>query len=109
MPPADSVVPAQPLTPVTPVTPSTPGGEGVGLPVRGPDPVAPLPAADAGASSSLDAGEAPVDFQLPAGQWHLLLDTAAPGGGVSDPYPLGARALALLDKARYCAPSRRGG
>jgi glycogen operon protein len=49
----------------------------------------------------VNAGEAPVDFQLPAGQWHLLLDTAAPGGGVADPYPLGARALALLAKARY--------
>ena len=46
----------------------------------------------------VNAGEEPVDFTLPAGGWHLLLDTAAPGGGVADPYPLAARALALLAK-----------
>ena len=46
----------------------------------------------------VNAGEEPVEFTLPAGGWHLLLDTAAPGGGVTDPYPLAARALALLAK-----------
>jgi len=46
----------------------------------------------------VNAGEEPEEFTLPAGGWHLLLDTAAPGGGVADPYPLAARALALLAK-----------
>src|SRR5690349_19990446 len=46
----------------------------------------------------VNAGEKAIDFALPAGGWHLQLDTAAPGGGVSDPYPLQARALALLAK-----------
>ena len=46
----------------------------------------------------VNAGEEAVEFTLPAGGWHLLLDTAAPGGGVADPYPLAARALALLAK-----------
>jgi isoamylase len=44
----------------------------------------------------LNTGEEPRDFTLPAGGWHLLLDTAAPGGGVSEPYLLQARSLALL-------------
>jgi glycogen operon protein len=47
----------------------------------------------------VNAGEEAVDFTLPAGGWHLLLDTAAPGGGVSDPYSLTARSVALLAKA----------
>ncbi|HYY59781.1 MAG TPA: hypothetical protein VE756_00160, partial [Burkholderiales bacterium] len=47
----------------------------------------------------VNAGEEPVDFTLPAGGWHLLLDTAAPGGGVADPYSLHARSVALLAKA----------
>jgi glycogen operon protein len=46
----------------------------------------------------VNAGEEAIDFTLPAGGWHLLLDTAAPGGGIADPYPLAARALALLAK-----------
>ncbi|MFN2646623.1 MAG: glycogen debranching protein GlgX [Burkholderiales bacterium] len=47
----------------------------------------------------VNSDEEPIDFVLPAGGWHLLLDTAAPGGGVADPYPLAARALALLAKS----------
>ena len=46
----------------------------------------------------VNSGEEPLEFTLPAGGWHLLLDTAAPGGGVSDPYPLQSRSLALLAK-----------
>jgi isoamylase len=46
----------------------------------------------------VNAAEEPVEFTLPAGGWHLLLDTAAPGAGIADPYPLAARALALLAK-----------
>src|SRR5262249_34166971 len=46
----------------------------------------------------VNAGAETIDFSLPAGGWHLLLDTAAPGSGVSDPYPLRPRALALLAK-----------
>ncbi len=49
----------------------------------------------------LNGAGTPVEFRLPGGNWHLLVDTAAPGGGVADPYPLGARALALLAKATY--------
>jgi len=48
-----------------------------------------------------NAADEAIDFALPAGNWHVLLDTAAPGGGVADPYPLAARALALLAKAKY--------
>jgi pullulanase/glycogen debranching enzyme len=48
----------------------------------------------------VNAAEEPVDFKLPGGNWHLLLDTATPGAGVTDPYPLGARALALLAKRK---------
>jgi glycogen operon protein len=47
----------------------------------------------------LNTGEQALDFTLPAGGWHLLLDTAAPGGGVSEPYPLQPRSLALLAKS----------
>jgi len=46
----------------------------------------------------VNAAAQAVEFRLPGGGWHVLLDTAAPGGGVSDPYPLGALALALLAK-----------
>ena len=46
----------------------------------------------------VNAAAEAVEFRLPGGDWHVLLDTAAPGGGVSDPYPLGAHALALLAK-----------
>ena len=48
----------------------------------------------------VNAGTDAVDFALPAGGWHLLVDTATPGAGVSDPYPLAARALALLAKKK---------
>ena len=57
-----------------------------------------LPIEDEDLLLLVNAGEEPVDFTLPAGGWHLLLDSAAPGGGVADPYPLAARALALLAK-----------
>jgi glycogen operon protein len=48
----------------------------------------------------VNAGDEAIEFRLPGGNWHLLLDTATPGAGVADPYPLQARSLALLAKAR---------
>ncbi|TMG74618.1 MAG: glycogen debranching protein GlgX [Betaproteobacteria bacterium] len=57
-----------------------------------------LPIEDEDLLLLVNAAEEPVEFTLPAGGWHLLLDSAAPGGGVADPYPLAARALALLAK-----------
>jgi glycogen operon protein len=48
----------------------------------------------------LNAGEEAVEFALPGAGWQLLLDTATPGRGVSNPYYLQPRSLALLVKAR---------
>jgi isoamylase len=48
----------------------------------------------------LHAGEAPIEFRLPEDGWQLVLDTAAPGRGVANPYYLQPRTLALLVKAR---------
>jgi len=48
----------------------------------------------------MNAGKAPVEFALPGEGWRLLVDTAAPGRLVTNPYALDARTLALLVKAR---------
>jgi glycogen operon protein len=48
----------------------------------------------------MNAGDAAIEFRLPEVGWQLLLDTAAPGRLVTDPYYLEARSLALLVKAR---------
>jgi isoamylase len=45
------------------------------------------------------SGEA-VEFALPGEGWKLLVDTAAPGRLVTNPYALDARSLVLLVKAR---------
>jgi glycogen operon protein len=48
----------------------------------------------------VNPSEEPLEFALPDGGWQLVLDTAAPGRLVTDPYYLQARTLALLVKAR---------
>jgi len=48
----------------------------------------------------LNADEEALEFKLPGTDWQLLLDTAAPGRIVTDPYFLSPRSLALLVKAR---------
>jgi len=48
----------------------------------------------------LHAGEAPIEFKLPDDGWQVLIDTAAPGRGVANPYYLQPRTLALLVKPR---------
>ena len=48
----------------------------------------------------MNAGESAIEFTLPGAGWQLLLDTAAPGRGVANPYYLQPRTLALLVKAR---------
>jgi len=48
----------------------------------------------------LNAGSEAVEFVLPDSGWQRLLDTFAPTGTVTNPYFLGARALALLVKPR---------
>ena len=48
----------------------------------------------------MHAGESPIDFKLPDEGWASLLDTAAPGRTVANPYQLQPRSLALLVKGR---------
>jgi len=48
----------------------------------------------------MNADDSPIEFQLPDAGWQLVLDTAAPGTGVADPYDLQPRTLALLVKPR---------
>jgi isoamylase len=48
----------------------------------------------------VNAAEAASEFTLPGEGWRLLVDTAAPGRLVTNPYALDARSLALLVKAR---------
>jgi hypothetical protein len=48
----------------------------------------------------MNADDSPIEFQLPDAGWQLVLDAAAPGTGVADPYDLHPRTLALLVKPR---------
>jgi glycogen operon protein len=57
----------------------------------------------------LNAHHEAIDFRLPAGDWHVLLDTAEAHAPLAQSYPLQARSAALLAKPRSPNPSRTDG
>ena len=57
----------------------------------------------------LNAHHEPIEFRLPEPDWRVLVDTAQEAPSFAEPYPLQARSVALLAKARSRGRARTDG